>query len=87
VKTSIVTNYNFTSFGEQVTVGIPMDKSPIVDQNQNGDLTDDITANDDNYRILAVKQNRNSNSEIVLLCITPTNTPVTITFWTTRKNN
>tara|TARA_Y100000768_G_C23885199_1_gene637242 strand:+ start:210 stop:980 length:771 start_codon:yes stop_codon:yes gene_type:complete len=86
VKTSIVTNYNFTSFGEQVTVGIPMDKSPIVDHNQNGDLTDEITTNDDsNYKILSVKQNKNSNSEIVILCLTPINTPVTITFWTTRK--
>ena len=63
-----------------------MDKSPIVDHNQNGDLTDEITTNDDsNYKILSVKQNKNSNSEIVILCLTPINTPVTITFWTTRK--
>ena len=86
VKTSIVTNYNFTTFGEQVVVGIPLDKSPIVDHNQNGDLIDEITTNDDNnFKIMAVKQNKNSVSEITLLCLTPINTPVTITFWTTRK--
>ena len=86
VKTSIVTTYNFTNFGEQVTVGIPLEKSPIVDHNQNGDITDDITTNDDNnFKILSVKQNKNSNSEITILCLTPINTPVTVTFWTTRK--
>ena len=85
-KTSIITSYNFTFFGEQITLGIPIDKSPIVDHDQDGDITDDITTSDDNnFKILSVTQRRNAQSEIVLLCLTPINTPVEITFWTTRK--
>ena len=86
VKTSVITSYNFTSFGEQVTIGIPIEKSPIVDHNQNGDITDGVTTSDDNnFKILSVTQRKNSESQIVLLCLTPINTPVEITFWTTRK--
>ena len=36
-------------------------------------------------KILSIKENKNSNTEIVLLSLTPVNAPVTITFWTTRK--
>ena len=86
VKTSVITSYNFTSFGEQVTIGIPIEKSPIVDHNQNGDITDGVTTSDDNnFKILSVTQRKNSESQIVLLCLTPINTSVEITFWTTRK--
>ena len=86
VKTSIVSSYNFSRFGESVTIGIPAEKSPIVDHNSNNDLFDGITISDDqNYFILSIKENKNSNTEIVLLSLTPVNAPVTITFWTTRK--
>ena len=54
--------------------------------NQNNDLIDGIeTSDDNNYKILSVKLNKNSNTEIVLLSLTPVNSSVTITFWTTRK--
>ena len=86
VKTSIVTSYNFSEFGESITIGIPLEKSPIVDHNKDNNLFDVITTSDDqNYIILSVKENKNSNTEIVLLSLTPINSSVTITFWTTRK--
>ena len=66
----MTTSYNFTSFGEQVTIGIPIEKSPIVDHNQNGDITDGVTTSDDNnFKILSVTQRKNSESQIVLLCL------------------
>ena len=86
VKTSIVSSYNFSQFGETITIGIPLEKSPIVDHNQNNDLIDGIeTSDDNNYKILSVKLNKNSNTEIVLLSLTPVDSNITITFWTTRK--
>jgi len=86
VKTSIVTSYNFSEFGESITIGIPLEKSPIVDHNNDNNLFDGITTSDDqNYVILSIKENKNSNTEIVLLSLTPINSSVTITFWTTRK--
>ena len=85
--TSIVTSYNFTTFGETIIVGVPLDKSPIVDHDNDNDLTDGITTNDDNnYKILAVKLNKNSTTEITLLSLSPVgNSAITITFYTTRK--
>ena len=87
VKTSVVTFYNFTIFAETVVIGIPDDKSPIVDHDGDNDLTDGITTNDDNnFKVISVKINKNSNPEITILSITPLgNVPVTLTFYTTRK--
>jgi len=85
--TSIVASYNFTKFGESLIIGVPLDKSPIVDHDNDNDLTDGITTNDDNnYKILAVKLNKNSTTEITLLSLSPVgNIAITITFYTTRK--
>ena len=84
--TSFVSNFNFTSIGQTITFALPIEKSPIVDHDQDGDIINGIKTNDDrNYKIISVTQKTNSNTEITLLSITPINSEVTITFYTTRK--
>jgi hypothetical protein len=84
---SFTFNYNFQNIGDIVTVGLPTDKSPIVDHNQDNDLTDGITTSDDNnFKVLSVTHRKNGNSEISIIGITPTgSTSVTITFYTLRR--
>ena len=85
--TSFSFTVNHTDFGQIFTVGITEDKSPIVDHNQNNDLTDEITLNDPtNYNILSVSHKKNSVSEITFIGLTPTGTTnINMTFYTTRK--
>ena len=84
--TSFVSNFNFTSIGQTITFALPIEKSPIVDHDQDGDIINGIKTNDDrNYKIISVTQKTNSSSEITLLSIAPINSKVTITFYTTRK--
>ena len=84
--TSFVSNFSFTSIGQTITFALPIEKSPIVDHDQDGDIINGIKTNDDrNFKIISVTQKTNSNSEITLLSITPINSVVTITFYTTRK--
>jgi len=86
-----LTNYTFstnlTDFGQVLIVGVPVDKSPVVDHNQNNDLIDEISINDqNNYSVLSVTHNKGGLSEITILALTPTgNTNITLTFYTTRK--
>jgi len=86
-KTSITFTVNLTDVGQMITVGIPTEKSPIVDHNQNNDLTDGITTNDDhNYKIFSINHRKNGTSEITIIAMTPTGSAnITIEFWTTRK--
>jgi len=86
-KTSITTSANLTDIGQIITIGIPMNKSPIVDHDQDNDLTDGITTNDDNqFKILSVNHIKNSNSEITIISLVPTGESVIkVVFWTTRK--
>ena len=86
-KTSFTTSANLTDVGQILTIPIPMDKSPIVDHDQDDDLTDGITTNDDNqFKILSVNHRKNSNSEITIISLVPTGSSVIILeFWTTRK--
>ena len=86
-KTSFTTSANLTDVGQVLTIGIPMDKSPIVDHDQDDDLTDGITTNDDGqFKILSVNHRKNSNSEITIISMVPTGSSVIILeFWTTRK--
>ena len=86
-KTSVIHSANLTDVGQVITIGIPMNKSPIVDHDQDNDLTDGITTNDDNqFKIIAVNHRKNSNSEITIISMVPTgNSVITIEFWTTRK--
>ena len=84
--TSFTFTYNIQNIGEVITVGIPGDKSPIVDQNQNNDLTDEIKFNDSNYSVLSVTHKKGASSEITFVAVTPTGvTNITITFYTTKK--
>ena len=64
-----------------------MNKSPIVDHDQDNDLTDGITTNDDNqFKILSVNHIKNSNSEITIISLVPTgDSVIKVVFWTTRK--
>ena len=86
-KTSVTTSANLTDVGQVITIGIPMNKSPIVDHDQDNDLTDGITTNDDNqFKILSVNHRKNSNSEITIISMVPTgNSVIKVEFWTTRK--
>ena len=85
--TSVVTSVNLIEFGQVVNIGIPEDKSPIVDSNQNNDLTDEITTNDDaNYRIMSVTSQKSGISIVNLIALTPIgNTQITLTFHTLRR--
>ena len=81
-------NIDITEVGQIINFGIPEDKSPIVDSNRNDDLLDEIIVITDsqNYTIIQVTHNRNRNSEITLIAMTPTgNTDITIDFYTTKK--
>jgi len=87
-----ITNYTFstnlTEFGQVMILGVPIDKSPIVDHNQNNDFIDDITIVNDpsNFSILSVAQKKGGLSEITILSLTPTGaTNISLTFYTTRK--
>ena len=85
--TSVVTSVNLIEFGQVINIGIPEDKSPIVDSNQNNDLTDEITTNDDaNYRIMSVTSQKSGISIVNLIALTPIgNTQITLTFHTLRR--
>ncbi len=84
--TSFTFTYNIQNIGEVITVGIPADKSPIVDQNQNNDLTDEIKFNDSNYSVLSVTHKKGASSEVTFVAVTPTGvTNISITFYTTKK--
>ena len=84
--TSFTFTYNIQNIGEVITVGIPADKSPIVDQNQNNDLTDEIIFNDSNYSVLSVTHKKGASSEVTFVAVTPTGvTNISITFYTTKK--
>ena len=87
ILTSLTFFYNFTDVGEVVTIGITEDKSPIVDHNQNNDLTDEISTSDDNnYKILSVAHKIGETSEVTILSLMPVgNASITLTFYTTRK--
>ena len=79
---------NLTELGQLITVGIPAEKSPIVDSNRNDDLFDEINIIDDpqNYTIISIVQKSNSISEVTFLALTPTgNTNITFDFHTTKK--
>ena len=86
-KTSVTSSANLTDVGQVITIGIPMNKSPIVDHDQDNDLTDGITTNDDNqFKILSVNHRKNSNAEITIISMVPTgNSVIKVVFWTTRK--
>ena len=86
-KTSVFSSATITDVGQVVTIGIPIDKSPIVDHDQDNDLTDGVTTNDDNqFKIISVNHRKNSNSEVTLVAMVPTGSSVIILeFWTTRK--
>ena len=87
ILTSLTFSYNFTDVGEVVTIGITEDKSPIVDHNQNNDLTDEVSTSDDNnYKILSVAHKIGETSEVTILSLMPVgNASITLTFYTTRK--
>ena len=81
-------NVNLTDVGQTITIGVPNNMSPIVDSNRNNDLIDEIKIISDpqNYTIMQVIQNRNGNSEITLVSITPLgNTNLSFDFYTTQK--
>ncbi len=81
-------NVNLTDIGQLTTVGIPISLSPIVDSNRNDSLMDEvkIVTDPQNYTILKVTHNKNSNSEISFVSITPTgNTNISFDFYTTKK--
>jgi hypothetical protein len=85
--TSFTFTYNFQEIGEIVTIGIPKDKSPIVDHNQNNDLIDGITTSDDsNYKIMSVSHKIGNNYEITVIAMVPLGSvPVTLTFYTLKR--
>ena len=84
--TSFSFSFNHTDFGQIVTVGIPSIKSPIVDQDEDNDLVDEIKINDSNYTVISVSHNRNSSPEVTILALTPIgSTNLTFTFYTTKK--
>ena len=79
---------NLTQIGQIITIGVPPDKSPIVDSNRNDNLFDEIKIINDpqNYSILKVSQDSNGITEITLLAITPTGTTnLSFDFYTTKK--
>ena len=86
-KTSVFSSATITDVGQVVTIGITIDKSPIVDHDQDNDLTDGVTTNDDNqFKIISVNHRKNSNSEITIISLVPTGESVIkVVFWTTRK--
>ena len=76
------------NIGEIITVGLPNSKSPIVDSDQDNDLTDEISFSEDqqNYSIISVTDRKESGSQVTFLAITPTgDTNITIIFYTTKK--
>ena len=87
VLTSFTFNVDHTDFGQIFIVGIPNDKSPVVDQDQDNDLTDEIQLNDsNNYTVLSVSHKKNAGSEVSFVGLTPTgSTNITLIFYTTRK--
>jgi len=81
-------NVNLIEVGQVITFGVPSNMSPIVDSNRNDNLMDEIKIVNDpqNYTIMQVIQNRNGNSEITLVSITPTgSTNLVFDFYTTKK--
>ena len=79
---------NLTEIGQIITIGVPPDKSPIVDSNRNDNLLDELKIINDpqNYSILKVSQDSNGITEITLLAITPTGTTnLSFDFYTTKK--
>ena len=60
---------NLTDVGQVTTIGLPVSISPIVDSNRNDDLIDEVIIASDpqNYSILKVTHNKNSNSEITFV--------------------
>ena len=86
-KTSVTHSVNLTDVGQVITISIPMNKSPIVDHDQDNDLTDGIPTTDANqFKILSVNHIKNSNSEITIISLVPTgDSVIKVVFWTTRK--
>ena len=81
-------NVNLIEVGQVITFGVPSNMSPIVDSNRNNNLMDEIKIVTDpqNYTIMQIIQNRNGNSEITLVSITPTgSTNLVFDFYTTKK--
>ena len=81
-------NVDLNDVGQVITIGVPISLSPIVDSNRNDDLMDEIKIVTDpqNYSIMQVIHNKNGNSEITLISITPTgNTNIAFDFYTTKK--
>ena len=81
-------NVDLNDVGQVVTIGVPIGLSPIVDSNRNDDLMDEIKIVTDpqNYTIMQVIHNKNGNSEITFISITPTgNTNIAFDFYTTKK--
>ena len=86
--TSFTFSFNVQNIGEIITVGLPNSKSPIVDSDQDNDLTDEISFSEDqqNYSVISVTDRKESGSQVTFLAITPTgDTNITIIFYTTKK--
>ena len=86
-KTSVTSSANLTDVGQMITIGIPENKSPIVDHDQDNDLTNGITTNDDDqFKILSVNHVKNGNTQVTIISLVPTgNSVIILEFWTTRK--
>jgi len=86
-KTSVTSSANLTDVGQMITIGIPENKSPIVDNDQDNDLTNGITTNDDDqFKILSVNHVKNGNTQVTIISLVPTgNSVIILEFWTTRK--
>ena len=81
-------NITITDVGQILTIGIPLDKSPVVDSNRNNSLIDEIKIITDpqNYTVMKVSQNRDLVSEVTIIALTPVgNTNIVFDYYTTKK--